>query len=108
MGKPEIMGYQTDPANWSAPPMPAIAIDSDGAWMESLSGMRTPIEDVDAFYRYHGWKRVYKPREFRASPRDSGYEIKCNTCGTVSWAIGYRQLPHDWAVTHARSAHSAA
>jgi len=105
MGKPEIIGYQADPLNWSAPTLPDIAIDSDGLWVERPGSRRyIPPEDVDALYRSHGWKRVYKPREFHARAVDNGgYLMHCKTCG-ADFAAG-DMLPHDVAKLHAETNH---
>ena len=101
MGKPEIIGYRADPDNWSAPRLPEMTFDPDGMWVDGPAGVRELIEDEDAFYRYHGYKRVYKPRNFSAHPRNNGgHYVHCKTCGGTSWTV---LLPHDYAVMHAKS-----
>jgi hypothetical protein len=104
MGKPETIGYQNDPDNWSAPRLPDMAIDSDGFWIERPGGVREPVEDVDGFMRYHGYKRVYKPRNFRAVRETSGYHVYCKTCDDTSWT---GIPPHDYAVWHTSRYHTA-
>jgi len=101
MGKPEIIGYRADPDNWSAPRLPEMTFDPDGMWVDGPAGVRELIEDEDAFYRYHGYKRAYKPREFRAEWRHGGYRVHCKTCGTSSLYAGY--LPLDAVRDHAES-----
>jgi len=104
MGKPEIIGYQADPLNWSAPSLPSISIDADGLWVERNGTRRhLPPESVDEFYLRHGYKRVYKPREFHAKPAYGGYRIHCRTCDTTTLTSGY--LPHDSAKMHAEREH---
>jgi hypothetical protein len=114
MGKPEIIGYQNDPDNWDTPELPEMTFDSDGVsipWWEidSRTGMpfktarRIEPDAMDSFMRYHGYKRVYKPREFRADPLgDGSYGVYCSTC------VCYFQtelLPHDAAKLHAEVNH---
>jgi len=103
VGKPEIIGYQHNPDNWSAPRLPDMTIDSDGFWVERPGGVRRLVEDVDGFMRYHGYKRVYKPRENRAKPYRNGYRGYCKTCD-ITWYTD-NQLPHDYAITHAQKYH---
>jgi hypothetical protein len=103
MGKPEIIGYQNDPNNWSAPRLPDMAIDSDGFWIERPGGVRRLVEDVDGFMRHHGYKRVYKPREFHAVPGGYGeYYVYCKTCPTH---FATTLLPHDAAKLHTKVKH---
>lgn len=104
MGKPEIIGYQSDPNNWSAPPMPSIAIDPDGLWVERPGSRRyVPPDEVDNLYRSHGWKRVYKPRKFHADVIGNGnYGLFCKFCGIYAET---ELLPHDAAKLHAERYH---
>lgn len=114
MGKPEIIGYQTDHERiWSTPRMPDITYDSTGISVPCLSiGYDgKPYEDtryladdeVDGFMRHHGMKRVYKPREFRADSIGNGnYGLYCKTCSIYA-ETGL--LPHDAAKLHAERKH---
>jgi hypothetical protein len=101
VGKPEIIGYQSDPLNWSAPRLPDMTFDLDGFWIDGPTGVRELVKDVDGFMRYHGMKRVYKPREFRADRIGNGnYGLYCKTCGIYA-ETGL--LPHDAAELHAEN-----
>jgi hypothetical protein len=104
VGKPEIIGYQADPGNWSAPRLPEMTFDPDGVWVSGETGVRELVEDVDGFMRYHGYKRVYKPRNFRATARFGGYRFHCKECDTTTLTSGY--LPHDFAELHAKQDHN--
>jgi hypothetical protein len=117
MGKPEIIGYQTDPDNWSAPRMPDITYDSDGIQIPciSIGYDGKPYEDtrylgedeIDGFMRHHGMKRVYKPREFHAGSagEDGSYRVHCKTCAIDFIAVN--MLPHDAAKLHVESGHQS-
>jgi hypothetical protein len=103
MGRPEVIGYRHEDGHV----LTKSACVRDG-WSDERHGVlwaAGSLRSTDALVRERGFRPVYKPREFHASPRSGGYEIKCHTCGTTSWAIGYLQLPHDWATTHARNEH---
>lgn len=110
MGKPEITGYQTDPDNWwAAPVSPEITIDSEGIsvphpyWDTHGRLYEEPRylqpDEVDAFMRHHGMKRIYKRRNFHAKPLgNGGYLIHCLRCSAATETVNI--LPHDAALQH--------
>jgi hypothetical protein len=113
MGKPEIIGYQTDHERmWSTLPMPNLTYDSEGVYVSDtkigFGGMSCEhrryldADEFDALMRHHGMKRVYKPREFHAAWRHGGYRLICRTCGTE-----YKTAlpPHDASKLHAERNH---
>jgi hypothetical protein len=113
VGKPEIIGYRADPDNWSAPELPEMTIDSEGFQVPciSIGYDGKPFEDtrylgedeIDGYMRHHGYKRVYKPRNFRADSIGNGdYGLYCKTCGIYA-ETGL--LPHDAAKLHAERKH---
>lgn len=107
--KPEIIGYQTDPNNWWAVPyIPEITMDSEGISVPEPSWDRfgrmheeqryLQPDEVDAFMRHHGMKRMYRDRQFHASPVHGGYRLRCRKCDKTTLTAGY--LPHDAALLH--------
>lgn len=114
MGKPEIIGYQTDPDRWWAMPQaPEITMDSEGISVPRPYWDRNgrmyeeqrylAHEEVDAFMRAHGMKRVYRPRPYRATPTHDGYRLNgwklyCTRCQRATMST--EKLPHDLAVGH--------
>lgn len=110
MTRPEIIGYQTDPDNWWAMPQaPEITMDSEGISVPEPSWDRSgrmheqqrylQPDEVDAFMRHHGMKRVYRDRRFRAKPLGYGdYELHCRKCGKTTETVNI--LPHDAATRH--------
>lgn len=110
MSKPEIIGYQTDPDNWwAAPQSPEITFDSQGIsvprpyWDAQGRLYEEPQylqpDEVDAFMRHHGMKRLYKPRDFFAEPLGEGdYSLHCRKCGKTTQTV--KILPHDAALRH--------
>jgi hypothetical protein len=114
MGKPEIIGYETNHARkWSCPPLPQITFDSTGVHVPCvrIGYDGKPYEDTryldtdefDGYMRHHGMKRVYKPREFHADAIGNGnYGLYCKTCGIYA-ETGL--LPHDAAKLHAEVNH---
>lgn len=114
MSKPEIIGYQTDPDNWwAAPVSPEITIDSEGIsvphpyWDTHGRLYEEPRylqpDEVDAFMRHHGMKRVYRERRYRATPTHDGYRLNgwklyCKHCQTATMST--EKLPHDLALSH--------
>ena len=110
MTKPEIIGYQTDPDNWWAAPLaPDITMDSSGISVPEPSWDRSgrmheeqrylQPDEVDAFMRHHGMKRVYKPHNFHAEPVHGGYRVYCKRCETAT-LTNAEVLPHDLALRH--------
>lgn len=110
MSGPEIIGYQTDPDNWWAVPnMPEVMMDSEGISVPEPSWDRSgrmheeqrylQPDEVDAFMRHHGMKRVYKPRNFHATPLGYGdYLLHCRNCEKDTATVNL--LPHDAALRH--------
>lgn len=109
MGKPEIIGWTSDPDNWSAPQLPEMTFDSNGVSIPciGIDDHGDPYEttrylgedELDGFMRHHGYKRVYKPRNFRAKRRSDGYSVYCGVCNDSAYTD--RHLPHDFAKIHA-------
>lgn len=114
MGKPEIIGYQTDPDRWWAVPyMPEVTMDSEGISVPEPSWDRCgrmheeqrylQPDEVDAFMLHHGMKRVYRERRYRATPTHDGYRLNgwklyCKRCETATMST--EKLPHDLALAH--------
>jgi hypothetical protein len=110
MGKPEIIGYQTDPnatrEEQEHAELYEYGIDGGELYLRrNGSDVKhyKQSEDWDVWMRWLGMKRVYKPREFHAKPAHGGYRILCKTCGTTTLTSGY--LPHDSAKMHAEREH---
>jgi hypothetical protein len=101
MGKPEIIGYQHDPDNWSAPQLPEMTFAGGEIWVYRGGTPVRRIEphELDGFMRYHGYKRVYRERQFHAWPAFGGYRLRCKECDRTG-LIGGDVLPHDYASKH--------
>ena len=110
MGKPKIIGYETNhDLAYSTPSLPEMTFDSDGIsipWQYiGYDGM--PFEapryltntEVDQMMRECGMKPVYEERPFRAWPAFGGYRVYCKRCKTTTH-IGVDHLPHDTASAH--------
>ncbi|NLG62754.1 MAG: hypothetical protein GX539_10955 [Candidatus Cloacimonetes bacterium] len=109
MSKPQIIGYEVDPAQvWTAPPMPEIQMDKEGISIpaigiddhgDSFEARRyLGADEIDGFMRFHGMKRVYQARQFHAKRAYGGYRLHCRTCKETTLTSGY--LPHDAALRH--------
>lgn len=109
MGKPEIIGYETDHSRaWDCPETPEITFDAEGisipwtaldAHGNFFTYQRYLKEyEIDPFMRKHGMKRVYKERPFRAWPAFGGYRVLCKRCDTIT--LTGNVFPHDTASRH--------
>jgi hypothetical protein len=114
MGKPKIIGYESDPNNWHAPRLPELTFDSEGmsipwVWHDSqgrpveVQHYLTPKESHELMIRC-GLKPVYAERPFRAVPAFGGWRLYCKWCDTTT-LLGGDLLPHDAAEVHMRWVH---
>lgn len=109
MGKPKIIGYQTNhELTYSTPNLPEMTYDSDGIsipWTY-LDGDGRPFEapryltnrELDQMMRECGMKPLYEERPFRAWPAHGGYRVYCKRCKTTTLTGGCS--PHDTASAH--------
>jgi hypothetical protein len=102
VGKPEIIGYRHEDGHV----LTKSACVRDG-WADERHGVlwaAGSLRSTDALVRKHGYKRVYKPREFHArAVGQGGYLMHCTTCD-IDFAAG-DMLPHDVAKLHADQVH---
>lgn len=111
MGKPRIIGYETDPNATVGQLMDAeqwsISYDSLNGYqlvMNRWPYTVQPITDDNrtALMRYIGMRPVYRKRDFKATLYNDleGCSMRCRKCG-YHWST-YR-LPHDSAERHTRA-----
>jgi hypothetical protein len=110
VGKPEIIGWTSDPDATEEERQHAAlyeyGIDGEELYLRrNGSNVKhyKQSEDWDVWMRWLGMKRVYKPRNFRATPRSGGYLVYCEVCKINAYTD--RHLPHDFAKIHAEKMH---
>jgi hypothetical protein len=109
MGKPKIIGYQTNHGlPYPTPNLPEMTYDSDGIsipW-QYIGNDGMPFEapryltntELDQLMRECGMKPVYAERPYRAWPAHGGYRVYCKRCKTTTLTGGC--FPHDTASAH--------
>jgi hypothetical protein len=113
MGKPQIIGYKTDPnaAVWQLIGAEQWSISFDSLNGEQLVMNRWPYtvqpitdDNRTAIMRYIGMRPIYRERDFKATLYNNleGCSLWCRKCG-YRWST--HRLPHDSAGLHQRIIH---
>lgn len=101
MGKPQIIRFEHDPESpWPEDASFYWGTGTETGREEFARGGYPPVEITDdnrvSVWRSFGFRPIYAPRNFHATPANGEYRVSCRMCGKSTLS----GLPHDTAERH--------